>query len=376
MIGYDISKTRTKELKKYVDRNKEFTRKDLKLENKSLITSNHVDIKNSNFYIVTVPTPIKKNKYPDLNYIKSAFNIISKYIKNDDIVFLESTVYPGTTLEICKNIIQKKNKNINFFIGYSSERINPGDKIHNIKNIPKVVSINANKKIISSVKNVYKNVSKKIVFTKKIDEAELSKLIENTQRDLNIGLMNEIMILCEKANLDFNEVIRLAKTKWNFLNFKPGLVGGHCLPVDPYYLSYFAKKLRYNTKITLAARKTNNSMEQFVLRKIILNLKKLKNYKKKKIVVMGLTYKSNVPDYRNSLAVNIFNKLKKMNKNIKAYDPIIESSFIKTNNISTNFKEIMKSEVFIILVKHEQIGKAIRVAINNKKIIIDPLSLI
>ncbi len=376
MIGYDISKTRTKELKKYVDRNKEFTRKDLKLENKSLITSNHVDIKNSNFYIVTVPTPIKKNKYPDLNYIKSAFNIISKYIKNDDIVFLESTVYPGTTLEICKNIIQKKNKNINFFIGYSSERINPGDKIHNIKNIPKVVSINANKKIISSVKNVYKNVSKKIVFTKKIDEAELSKLIENTQRDLNIGLMNEIMILCEKANLDFNEVIRLAKTKWNFLNFKPGLVGGHCLPVDPYYLSYFAKKLRYNTKITLAARKTNNSMEQFVLRKIILNLKKLKNYKKKKIVVMGLTYKSNVPDYRNSLAVNIFNKLKKMNKNIKAYDPIIESSFIKTNNISTNFKEIMKSEVFIILVKHEQIGKAIRFAINNKKIIIDPLSLI
>ncbi len=376
MVGYDISKTRTKELRKYVDRNKEFKQKDLKLENKSLITSNHVDIKDSNFYIVTVPTPIKKNRYPDLNYIKSAFNIISKYIKNDDVVFLESTVYPGTTLEICKNIIQKKNKNINFFIGYSSERVNPGDKIHNIKNIPKVVSIDANNKIISLVKKVYKNVSKKIVFTKKIDEAELSKLIENTQRDLNIGLMNEIMILCEKANLDFNEVIRLAKTKWNFLNFKPGLVGGHCLPVDPYYLSYYAKKLKYNTKITLAARKTNNSMEQFVLNKIILKLKKLKNYKKKKIVVMGLTYKSNVPDYRNSLAVNIYYKLKKININIKAYDPIIEDSFIKKNNINTNFKEIMKSDIFIILVKHEQIGEAIRVAKKNKKIIIDPLSLI
>ncbi len=376
MTGYDISKTRTKELKKYIDRNKEFTRKDLKLENKSLITSDHIDIKDSNFYIVTVPTPIKKNKYPDLNYIKSAFNIISKYIKNDDIVFLESTVYPGTTLEVCKNIIEKKNKNINFFIGYSSERVNPGDKIHNIKNIPKVVSIDANNKIISLVKKVYQNVSKKIVFTKKIDEAELSKLIENTQRDLNIGLMNEIMILCEKANLDFNEVIRLAKTKWNFLNFKPGLVGGHCLPVDPYYLSYYAKKLKHNTKITLAARKTNNSMEQFVLRKIILKLKNLKNYKKKKIAVMGLTYKSNVPDYRNSLAVNIYYKLKRMNKNIRAYDPIIEDSFVKKNNINNNFKEIMKSEIFIILVKHDQIGEAIKVAKKNKKIIIDPLSLI
>ena len=184
------------------------------------------------------------------------------------------------------------------------------------------------------------------------------------------------MILCEKANLDFNEVIRLANTKWNFLNFKPGLVGGHCLPVDPYYLSYFAKKLGFNTKITLAARKTNNFMEQFILRQIILKLKKLNNYRKKKIVVMGLTYKSNVPDHRNSLAVNIFKKLKKMNKNIKAYDPIIENSFIKSNNIDNNLKEIMKSEIFIILVKHKQIVQAIKVAKKKKKIIIDPLSLI
>ena len=376
VIGYDISKSRVKELKKYEDRNKEFNRSDLKLNNRSLITSDHIHIKNSNFYIVTVPTPIKKNKLPDLGYIKSSFNIISKYIKQNDIVFLESTVYPGTTLKICKEIIHRKKKNINFFIGYSSERINPGDKIHNIKNIPKVVSIDSNKKVISAVKSVYKNVSKKIVFTKKINEAELSKLIENTQRDLNIGLMNEIMILCEKANLDFNEVIRLANTKWNFLNFKPGLVGGHCLPVDPYYLSYFAKKLGFNTKITLAARKTNNFMEQFILRQIILKLKKLNNYRKKKIVVMGLTYKSNVPDHRNSLAVNIFKKLKKMNKNIKAYDPIIENSFIKSNNIDNNFKEIMKSEIFIILVKHKQIVQAIKVAKKKKKIIIDPLSLI
>ena len=376
VVGYDISKERVSELKNHKDRNKEFSKEELALNKGCLITSNKADIKDSNFYIVTVPTPIKNNKDPNLLYVKSAFTTISNYIKNNDIIFLESTVYPGTTLDICKRIIQKKNKNINFSIGYSSERINPGDKIHNIKNISKVVSIDASNKVISSVKNVYKNVSKKVVFTKKINEAELSKLIENTQRDLNIGLMNEIMILCEKAHLDFNEVLRLAKTKWNFLRFKPGLVGGHCLPVDPYYLSFFAKKLKFNTKITLAARKTNNSMEEFIFKKIILELKKIKNYKKNKIVVMGLTYKSDVPDYRNSLAINIFNKLKRNNRNIKAYDPIIENSFIETNKINNNFKKIMKSEIFIILVKHRQIDKAIKFAKKNKKIIIDPLSLI
>jgi UDP-N-acetyl-D-galactosamine dehydrogenase len=376
IIGYDINSNRVNELKKYIDRNKEFKQKDLKLKKGCLITSNDFNIKNSNFYIVTVPTPIKKNNYPDLKYIKSAFSKIATYIKNNDIIILESTVYPGTTLKLCKNIIKKKNRNISFFIGYSSERINPGDKIHNIKNISKVVSIDANKKVISLVKKVYKNVSKKIVFTKKINEAELSKLIENTQRDLNIGLMNEILILCEKANLDFNEVVRLARTKWNFLKFKPGLVGGHCLPVDPYYLSYYAKKLGFNTQITLAARKTNNFMEEFVFNKIDLKLKKIDKFNKRKIVVIGLTYKSDVPDYRNSLAVNIYNKLKKNYKNIKAYDPIIEKSFAKKNNIKSSLNEIIKSEVFILLVKHKQISKTINFVKKNKKIIIDPLSLL
>ena len=288
LVGYDIDVKRINELKNYRDRNREFNKKDLKLNKGCLITSNHNDIKRSNFYIVTVPTPIKKNKLPDLSYIKSAFSTIAKFIKNNDIIILESTVYPGTTLDICKNIVQKNNNNINFFIGYSSERINPGDKIYNIKNITKVVSIDANKEIISSVKKIYKSVSKKIVFTKKVNEAELSKLIENTQRDLNIGLMNEIMILCEKANLDFKEVLRLASTKWNFLKFKPGLVGGHCLPVDPYYLSHYAKKLKFETKITLAARKTNNFMEEFIFKKIFLELKMLDNFKKKKNCGYGI----------------------------------------------------------------------------------------
>ena len=169
VVGYDISKKRVSELKNCKDRNKEFSKKELTLNEGCLITSNKADIKNSNFYIVTVPTPIKNNKDPNLIYVKSAFTTIANYIKNNDIIFLESTVYPGTTLDICKNIIKKKNRNINFSIGYSSERINPGDKIHNIKNISKVVSIDANNNIISSVKSVYKNVSKKIIFSKKIN---------------------------------------------------------------------------------------------------------------------------------------------------------------------------------------------------------------
>jgi len=375
VVGYDLNNNRVTELKKYIDRNNEFDKSDLKLQNKSLISSKHIDIKKSNFYIVTVPTPINKNNTPDLSFIKSAFITISKYIKQNDIIILESTVYPGTTLDICKNIIKKKNKNIKFFIGYSSERINPGDKIHNLKNISKVVSINADKEITSLVKNVYKNVSKKIVFTKKINEAELSKLIENTQRDLNIGLMNELMILCEKANLDFNEVIRLANTKWNFLKFKPGLVGGHCLPVDPYYLAYFAKKLNFKTQITLAARKTNNYMEQFIYKKIIIELKQ-KGYSKKKIILLGLTYKPNVPDYRNSLAINIYKKLKKIYKEIRIYDPVIEKSFYDKEKIKSNLKDLKNSDIFIILVKHKQLDCVINFAKKNKKILIDPLSLI
>lgn len=373
--GFDIDLSRASELNKCIDRNKEFKKSDLKLQNGSLITSNVNDIKKSNFYIVTVPTPIKKDNKPDLKFIRSAFSIISKLIKKNDIIILESTVYPGTTLDICKKIIKQKNKNINFYIGYSSERINPGDKIHNINNISKVVSINANRNIITSVKKIYKNVSKKIIFTKKVNEAELSKLIENTQRDLNIGLMNEIMILCDKAKLDFNEVIRLAKTKWNFLAFKPGLVGGHCLPVDPYYLSFFAKKLKFNTQITLAARKTNNFMENFILKKIISKIKEIKGLKKK-IIVVGLTYKPNVPDYRNSLAVNIYKKLKKKISYISAYDPIIEKSFIKKNHINNDFKKAIKSEIYILLVKHKNVRFLLNHARKKNKIIIDPLSLI
>ena len=353
VIGFDTNKERVTNLNHQTDTNNEFSKNELKLLNKSLITNKKEYLKKCNFFIITVPTPINKNNLPDLKYIISAFKTISKYIKKNDIIFLESTVFPGTTEKICKNII-KKNNNVKFHIGYSSERINPGDKIHNIKNISKVVSIKSNKNIISIVKKVYDSISKKIIFSENIKEAELSKLIENTQRDLNIALMNEIMILCYKTNLDFNEVIRLARSKWNFLKFNPGLVGGHCLPVDPYYLSYYANKSKFKTKVTLAGRNVNNSMETFIFEKINKKVLKVKKNKNKKIVVAGLTYKANVADLRNSLAIKIFKKLKHKVPNIMAYDPTIEKKLAKKLNIEIDFENIKNADIFIFLVKHNK----------------------
>ena len=371
VVGFDINEKRVSSLNNQIDLNNEFTKKQLKLDNKSIITDDEKKLKKCNFFIVTVPTPIKKNYLPDLKYIKTAFKTISKYIKKDSIIFLESTVYPGTTEKLCKKIIKKKN-NLKFHIGYSSERINPGDKIHNINNINKVVSIKSNKNIIKKVKKVYKNISKKIIFSENIKEAELSKLIENTQRDLNISLMNEIMILCHKSNLDFSEVIRLARSKWNFLNFNPGLVGGHCLPVDPYYLSYYANKSKYKTKVTLAGRSVNNYMEVHIFERIYKKVLKIKNYKEKKIIIAGITYKPNVADLRNSLSINIFKRLKRKLSNIVAYDPTIESQLAKKLGIEINFQKIRKADIFIFLVNHDEFKNIYKYARKNNKTILDP----
>ena len=373
VIGFDINKERVNDLNHQIDTNNEFSKNELKLLNKSLITNKKEYLKKCNFFIITVPTPTNKNNLPDLKYIISAFKTISKYIKKDDIIFLESTVFPGTTEKICKNIIKKNNK-VKFHIGYSSERINPGDKIHNIKNISKVVSIKSNNEIISRVKKVYNCISKKIVFSENIKEAELSKLTENTQRDLNIALMNEIMVLCHKTNLNFNEVIRLARSKWNFLKFSPGLVGGHCLPVDPYYLSFYANKFKFKTKVTLAGRGINNSMEAFIFKKLYKEILEIKKFANKKIVIAGLTYKANVADLRNSLAIKILKRLKKNISNIIAYDPIIDPKLAKKLNIETSFQNIKESDVFIFLVKHKKFKNIYLHAKKNNKTILDPFS--
>ena len=241
--GFDINKKRITELKKGIDNN-ETIRKKFFLPNRNKITNSLNDIRKSNFFIICVPTPIFKNNKPDLTLLIKATKNIAKIIKKDDIIFFESTVYPGVTRKICLPIIEKYSslkEGQDFHIGYSPERINPGDKTHKINNISKIVAFE-NKKIKNRVLEVYKSITNKIIISNNIEEAETSKVIENIQRDLNIGLMNEIYKVSKKINIKFENVIKLAKTKWNFIEFNPGLVGGHCLPVDPYYFSFLAKK--------------------------------------------------------------------------------------------------------------------------------------
>ena len=305
-----------------------------------------------NFFIITVPTPILKNKKPDLSHIVSATKSIANIIKVNDIVFIESTIYPGVTEEICAPIIEKyKNFKLNrdFFIGYSPERINPGDTNHSIGKIPKVVSFNNNNRVIKDkILKVYRVLSSKIVLSNNIKAAEISKLLENTQRDINIAFVNEAKIICSALNINFEETIKLAKTKWNFLKFNPGLVGGHCLPVDPYYLAYIAKKKKVNSTVTLSGRKTNDKMVDFYCEKI---LKRISD-KKKKILLVGLTYKENVPDFRNSLSLKLFLKLQKKNKNIYAYDPYIKNLNLKNNNVIKTISNNRKFSYVIFLLQH------------------------
>ena len=374
-IGFDTNSIRIKNLNNKIDQNNEYKKKDF--NNKNLIFTDKIsEIKDCNFYIICVPTPIDKNNNPNLLPIKRSFETIAKVLKFKDIIILESTVYPGVTENFTKFLEYKKKlkNNKDFFIGYSPERINPGDKKNNLTNINKIIAINTkNKKVISKVKNIYKNFCKKLIFSQNIKETETAKAIENIQRDLNISLFNEILMFCDRLKIDYSEVIRLAKTKWNFINFQAGLVGGHCLPVDPYYLSYIAKKNKFNSIVTLAGRKTNNKMEEFVFKKLLeflkLNNKKLKSLK---ILVVGLTYKYGVSDMRNSLNLKIYNRIKKNVKEVSAYDP-----FSNENNtiISKNLSNFTKFDVVLFLT-NGLIFKKIYKKIKSKKpqIILDPFN--
>ncbi len=359
--GFDINQERIEFLKKKIDLNNEVKEFLLNKKITSSLTSKISDCKKCNFFILCIPTPISKNKNPDLKKLSKACKDLSKILKKGDIVFIESTVYPGVTKNICEKLLSKKNGLVpgkDFHLGYSPERINPGDKVNTISNISKIVAYpyKAKKDIVFKV---YKEISKKLFFTKNIKEAEVAKCVENIQRDLNIGLINEILLVCKKMKINFEEVINLASTKWNFIRFKPGLVGGHCLPVDPYYFSYIAKKNQINTNILLAGRKTNENMKL----EIINDLKRYirKNFKKfPSIVFAGLTYKENVADLRNSLSMNIYNYFKKNYRNVQGYDPIIHKKISKKIGIVNSTKNLKKFDLFVILTRHNQIKKQSR----------------
>ena len=369
-IGYDINKQRIKDLKKGKDLFNEFTKKILK-KSKINFTDSTDLIKNSNLFIITVPTPINKKKQPDLTHLKDVCNKISTIIKKKDIIIFESTVYPGLTNDFCIPLIEKNNnlkEGVDFYVGYSPERVNPGDKNHTLKNINKILAYPHNYLKKELIK-VYSLISKKIILSKNISEAETAKVIENIQRDVNIGLLNEFYLVCKRLNLDFNNVINLASSKWNFIKFKPGLVGGHCLPVDPYYFSFISKKNNYNTKITLAGRTTNNLMTTIVKKEISEKLKKIDPQKNKKILFCGLTYKKNVADLRNSLALKIFQSLKKNNKKIKGYDPTLNNLISKKNNLIISSKEFKSFDIYILATNHSIISRNLKKLSKNKTII-------
>jgi len=368
--GFDINKIRVNNLKKKKDFNNEFKKQDF--SNKKLIFTDKIEeIKNCNFYIICVPTPITKTKKPDLKYIKRCFDIISNILNKNDVIVLESTVYPGVTksyarkLEIDNKLINNKD----FFVCYSPERINPGDNENKLSKINKILAYEGkNKKIKKKLKVVYSQICRNLIFTDKIKEAETAKGIENIQRDLNIAFFNEILLICKKLNIEFNEVIRLAKTKWNFIEFSPGLVGGHCLPVDPYYLTYIANKKNYKSKVTLAGRSVNESMKSYVLKIIYTRIKNLKKSKKSniKICLFGLTYKYGVADVRNSQNIEIFNLLKRKYKNTLAYDP-----FLKSNNFTWTKNKLNRYDLYVFLSKGKIFSK-IYSNLKNKNKIVDP----
>ena len=325
VIGFDTQEKRIKELKLGIDINLESSKEELINAKKLVFTKNIHDLQTANCYIIAVPTPIDENKVPDLKLLTLASKTVGKVLKKGDIVIYESTVYPGCTEDDCVPILENSSGlkfNKDFFCGYSPERINPGDKEHRISNIKKITS-GSTDEIANLVDELYNEIV--IVGTHKaqsIKVAEAAKIIENTQRDLNIALMNELSIIFNKMNIDTEHVLKAAESKWNFLSFYPGLVGGHCIGVDPYYLTHKAKKIGYQPEIILAGRRLNDSMGSHVVSQLIKAMeKKFIKTKKSKILIMGLTFKENCPDLRNSGVTKIINELKNLGVILDLYDP-------------------------------------------------------
>ena len=358
VVGYDKSKKRIEELKKSYDKNGEFSKKEL-INNKGLIFSNNIqDIENSNVYIVTVPTPVKKNKIPNLNPLLKATKTVAECLRINDIVIYESTVFPGCTEEDCIPVLEKmsglKFKD-DFKVGYSPERINPGDKVNTLSSIIKVSS-GCDKESAEEIAKTYELVvSAGVHRASSIKVAEAAKIIENTQRDVNIALINELSMIFNKMNINTYEVLEAAGTKWNFLKFQPGLVGGHCIGVDPYYLTHKAKGLGYHAQIINSGRAVNDSMGAYVGRTVAKKIIAAGTpMKESRVLVMGATFKEDVSDIRNSKVVDVINELKSFSCNVEVIDPHADSN------------ELMHEYGFELVEKPTSKYHAIVVAVNHQ----------
>ena len=359
VIGFDINEHRVKELKAGIDKNREFIKEEIQETALLNFTSKFEDLRLSNCYIVTVPTPVDKLNKPDLGALKKASKMVGGILKKEDVVIYESTVYPGCIEEQCVPILEKYSKlkfNIDFFCGYSPERINPGDKENTISKIKKITS-GSTPEVADLIDNLYNNIITAGTHkASSIKVAEAAKVIENTQRDLNIALINELSILFSKMNIDTQAVLEAAGSKWNFIPFKPGLVGGHCIGVDPYYLTYKAESIGYHPKVILAGRKTNDDMGAHVAAKLISEMKNRNiPIKGSNILIMGLTFKENCADIRNSGVERVIKELKKFDCNLDLYDPQANSEEInETYNIYPNTKlNHNRYDGVIIAVAHE-----------------------
>jgi len=324
-IGFDINQSRVDALGKGIDHTLELNAEELAEAKHLRYTTNEADIKNADVYIVTVPTPINDSKQPDLTPLEKASALLGRVISKNAIVVFESTVYPGCTEEICVPIIEQASGlifNKDFYAGYSPERINPGDKQHRVHNIIKITA-GSTPDVAEYVDQLYRKIV--VVGTHKassIKVAEAAKVIENTQRDINIALINELALIFKRLDIDTLEVLEAAGTKWNFLPFRPGLVGGHCISVDPYYLTHKAQQVGYNPEVILAGRRINDGMGTFIADSVVKMMTQRKAHVvDSNILIMGLTFKENCPDLRNTRVIDIINDLRSYNANVHVFDP-------------------------------------------------------
>ncbi len=377
-IGFDINAKRIEELKEGYDRTLEVSQEELQAAKNLSFTTSIEDIKRANIYIVTVPTPIDEHKNPDLTPLIMASRTVGRVLKKGDIVIYESTVYPGCTEEVCVPELERESGlkfNEDFFCGYSPERINPGDKKHRLPTIKKVTS-GSTPEVARRVDELYKSIiTAGTHLAPSIKVAEAAKVIENAQRDINIAFVNELALIFDRLGIDTLDVLEAAGTKWNFLPFRPGLVGGHCIGVDPYYLAYKAKEVGYHPQIILAGRRTNDEMGIFVANKVVkLLIHKGHKVKGSRALILGITFKENCPDIRNSRVIDVIRELQDFGIAVDVYDPWADKDEVKREydlDLLINKPDFKAYDSVILAVAHEQFKKLPYKEIPQKSVVFD-----
>ena len=374
-VGFDINENRITELKSGQDRTLEVEPEELKKASKLVFSSSIDDLRKANYFIVTVPTPVDEFKTPDLSPLESASRTVGRVLKKGDIVIYESTVYPGCTEEVCVPVLEEHSGlkfNVDFFCGYSPERINPGDKQHRVTTIKKVTS-GSTPEIAERVDQLYKRIITAGTHkASSLKVAEAAKVIENSQRDVNIAFVNELALIFERIGIDTHEVLAAAGTKWNFLGFKPGLVGGHCIGVDPYYLTYKAESLGYHPEVILSGRRINDNMAIYIANAVIkLMSQNDLPVNKGKILVLGLTFKENCPDIRNSKVVDVVRELKSFGADVDIFDPHADPAEVFHEYNLTLVPQLkQKYHAIVLAVGHKEFGSLDWSSIRDSKTVV------